>query len=182
MVKEQITNEIFQNILPDQVEIEDPPTILPGRRSLRISVTPRCNLLCSHCHNEGQPPFQSEKERWDRYEATIDSVGQLIAIANLFGVKSIKFTGGEPGVYRHLDSLMTTINSQWQQRIINLKRWGISTNGLPFINPEKLAILIESPFQRVTIGLDSIREGELSKPSSVVGIEGRRLFRILLFL
>lgn len=180
MSRERITNEAFQNILPDQIEIEEPPTVLPGRKNLRISVTPRCNLRCPHCHNEGQPLPWLERERPDRFEASVDSIGQLIAVASLYDVKSIKFTGGEPGVHHHLVSLMTAIASYWQQEMSTVKRWGINTNGLPFMNPQRLAMLIESPFQRVTIGLDSLKEGEFSKPSSPVGVEGKRLFSDLI--
>lgn len=175
----EVDNSIFQNISPDQIEIENPPTSLPGRKNLRISLTPKCNLACSHCHNEGQPPPWANREELKKYEVSIDSIGQLIAIASQFGVKSIKFTGGDPGVYKPFDQLLSTISESWQEQFSNINRWGINTNGLPFLKKEKLAMLIESPLQRVTIGLDSVKLGERSKPSSPIGIEGQKLFQDL---
>jgi len=57
-------------------------------RSLRLSVTQRCDLACSHCHREGQ----SESI----VEMTPDEMEKLVGIAVSLGVRKIKLTGGEP--------------------------------------------------------------------------------------
>ena len=64
MPKEVVSNSTYINQHPGAFPIEDPATILPGRRNLRISVTHRCNLRCPHCHNEGQPPPWTQREKF----------------------------------------------------------------------------------------------------------------------
>lgn len=177
MPKEVITNSIFQNQPPGTFEIENPATILPGRRNIRLSVTPRCNLRCPHCHNEGQPPPWAKRTELDRYEVMVDSIAQLATIAQDFGVKSIKLTGGEPGVYRHLELLLDNLGNDWLQRFNGI-RWGINTNGIPLANPRKLAMIVESPLQKVTFGIDTMLEGEMSKPyHPTIGMEAQKLFQ-----
>ena len=176
-MKERITNEVFQNIPPEQIQVETSPTVMPGRRNLRLSVTPRCNLRCPHCHNEGQPPPLAKREQLSEYDVSVDSIGQLVATAQQFGVKSIKLTGGDPGVYRHLETLLGNLSNDWQEQFPGI-RWGISTNGIPFLSPRKLGMMVDSPLQRVTLGIDSLIEGEMSKPyHSTIGAEGRKLFQ-----
>jgi cyclic pyranopterin phosphate synthase len=57
-------------------------------RSLRLSVTQRCDLACAHCHREGQ----SESI----VEMTAEEMEKLVRIAVSLGVRKIKLTGGEP--------------------------------------------------------------------------------------
>lgn len=178
MPKEIITNNIFRNALPGTFSVENPATVLPGRRNLRISVTPRCNLRCTHCHNEGQPPPWSNRTKLDRYESTVSDIDQLVTTATHFGVESVKLTGGDPGMYKHLEQLLSILGSDWQHRMKGIK-WGMNTNGTPFLNPEKLRLLLESPLQTVTIGLDSLKDGEASKPYSNIGVPGIKLFKDL---
>ena len=56
--------------------------------NLRISLTSRCNLSCIYCHAEGEKNPESEMSA----EEIID----IMEIAAKFGIKSIKFTGGNP--------------------------------------------------------------------------------------
>lgn len=176
MSKEVIADSIFKNQPPGTFEVENPATILPGRRNIRLSVTPRCNLRCPHCHNEGQPPPWAQRTELNRYEVMVDSIAQLVTTAQGFGIKSIKLTGGDPGVYRYLETLLVNLREAWQQRFTEI-RWGINTNGVPFMNPRKMALLIESPLQRITFGIDSMLDSEMSKPyHSKIGVEGKKLF------
>lgn len=57
-------------------------------RSLRLSVTQRCDLACSHCHREGQSESM--------VEMTPDEIEMLVRVAVSLGVRKIKITGGEP--------------------------------------------------------------------------------------
>lgn len=175
MSSERIDPSVYQNIPPDQIIAEDPATKLPGRQNLRISLTPRCSLRCGHCHNEGQPPPWARREELEKYEAPIERISDLVEIASEFGLKSVKFTGGEPGLYKDFENLLNSISREWQKKIPGVK-WGMCTNGLPFLNPKKLALLIESPLQKVTFGIDSMQDKERSKPSSPIGVEGIRIF------
>lgn len=177
MSREIITNGIFKNQPSGTFEVENPATILPGRRNIRLSVTPRCNLRCPHCHNEGQPPPWAKRTDLERYEVMIDSIAQLVTTAQDFNVKSIKLTGGDPGVYCHLEALLNNLSHGWLQRFNGVK-WGINTNGVPLMHPRKLAMIVESPLQKVTFGIDTMIEGEMSKPyHPTIGIEARKLFQ-----
>src|SRR5262249_23004802 len=49
------------------------------------------------------------------------------------------------------------------------------TNGTPFLNPKKFKALVDAKLTDISIGIDSVEPGELSKPSSTVGIEGTAL-------
>ena len=174
MPKEVVSNSTYINQHPGAFPIEDPATILPGRRNLRISVTPRCNLRCPHCHNEGQPPPWTQRENLDSYEMPVDMIGQLVMAAQDFGIKTVKLTGGDFGMYRHMEELFSKIAHDWQKDMAEVS-WGANTNGIPLINPRKLAMIIESPLTKITFGIDSLVPGEKSKPDSPVGIESGRL-------
>ncbi|MFD8329781.1 radical SAM protein [Streptomyces lydicus] len=70
------------------------------RGQLRVSLTPRCNVKCWFCHNEGDvpPPFthlHREAQPRARELAAhdyVNAMGELIAA----GLKRVYFTGGEP--------------------------------------------------------------------------------------
>jgi len=57
-------------------------------RSLRLSVTQRCDFTCNHCHREGQAP--------SREEMSPAEMGRLVSVASSLGVRKVKLTGGEP--------------------------------------------------------------------------------------
>jgi cyclic pyranopterin phosphate synthase len=57
-------------------------------KSLRLSVTQRCDLACPHCHREGQSPSTGEM--------TPEEIERLVRIAASVGVRKVKLTGGEP--------------------------------------------------------------------------------------
>ncbi|MFF7474587.1 radical SAM protein [Streptomyces sp. NPDC008092] len=70
------------------------------RGQLRVSFTPRCNIACWFCHNEGDvpPPLtRADRSRQPRTRA-LDPDGYLNFIRALMaaGLKRVYFTGGEP--------------------------------------------------------------------------------------
>jgi molybdenum cofactor biosynthesis enzyme MoaA len=153
-------------------EEDDDEVGIPGRKDLRISLTSVCNLTCAHCHNEGQMAPWLQKN--GRLLVTPKEIEELIESAVRFGAKSVKFTGGDPGVYRHFFELMGAISS-WRLKYPSINRWSISTNGVPFLNPKKFRALIESELTNICFGIDSVEPGEFSKPSSRFGIQGTDL-------
>jgi cyclic pyranopterin phosphate synthase len=79
--------------------------------NLRVSVTQRCNLRCIYCHAEG--------ERSPETEIPLEDVREILRVAASLGIRSVKFTGGEPliredildivrAVPRGMESSMTT--------------------------------------------------------------------------
>src|SRR5437667_12710474 len=70
-------------------------------RSLRLSVTDRCNLRCKYCMPE-------EEYTWLPRE-TILSFEEIDALAGIFtelGVDKVRLTGGEPLLRKELPGLM----------------------------------------------------------------------------
>src|SRR5262249_9034834 len=133
-------------------------------------LTSACNLKCSYCHNEGQAaPWVHAKT-----PAMLGNIVKLLEIATRYGVKSVKFSGGEPGVYPGFLMLMDAI-ADWRAGFPRLARWGMCTNGAPFLHEKKFRALVASRLDNISIGIDSVERGELSKPSSPVGVSGKTL-------
>ena len=57
-------------------------------RSLRLSVTDKCNQKCYYCHGEGQEPE-------DR-DISLQEIRKILETASSLGIHKIKITGGEP--------------------------------------------------------------------------------------
>ncbi|MGA2934987.1 MAG: GTP 3',8-cyclase MoaA [Methanomicrobiales archaeon] len=102
-----------------------------GRKvtNLRVSVTQRCNLRCIYCHAEG--------ERSPETEIPLSDIREILRIAASLGIRSVKFTGGEPlvredileivrAVPRGLESSMTTNGILLKRYARDLKEAGLS--------------------------------------------------------
>jgi hypothetical protein len=63
----------------------------------------------------------------------------------------------------------------WRRRFPGIVKWGICTNGTPFLNREKFDALARSALDNISIGIDSVDPRERSKPLSPVGVGGTRL-------
>jgi molybdenum cofactor biosynthesis enzyme MoaA len=160
----------FKNVPPDLTPAEERNDVIPGRGDLRISLTSACNLRCSYCHNEGQDaPWRHAKT-----STMLRNIEKLLEIAREHGVKSVKFSGGDPGVYPGFFLLMDAI-AIWRERYFDIEKWGICTNGGAFLASNKFEALVASRLDNISIGIDSVEPGEPSKPSSPVGVSGKRL-------
>ncbi|MBU4138488.1 MAG: radical SAM protein, partial [Euryarchaeota archaeon] len=58
-------------------------------KSLRISITKKCDLKCIFCHQEGEK-HAPEKEM------SVENIVRIVTAATEFGVDKVKFSGGEP--------------------------------------------------------------------------------------
>ncbi len=56
--------------------------------NIRISLTQACNLNCIYCHAEGE----KNPER----ELSAEEIKEILRVAQGFGIRTVKFTGGEP--------------------------------------------------------------------------------------
>jgi molybdenum cofactor biosynthesis enzyme MoaA len=144
---------------------------IPGRGVLRISLTPICNLRCGHCHNEGQAAPWLHKPT----AMAIGDIDALVHMASKYGAKTIRFTGGEPGMFPQLRELFEALES-WRANLPSINKWALTTNGIPFLDSRKLSLLARSALTHIAVGIDSIEPGELSRPSSPVGISGHEVF------
>ena len=102
-----------------------------GRKvtNLRVSVTQRCNLRCVYCHAEG--------ERTPEAEIPLADIREILRVAASLGIRSVKFTGGEPlvrddildivrAVPEGLESSMTTNGILLGRYALDLKEAGLT--------------------------------------------------------
>jgi MoaA/NifB/PqqE/SkfB family radical SAM enzyme len=146
-------------------------SIVRGQR-LRLSLTARCPLRCGFCHGDGNThPSKHTKDS----QVPLDHVISVIALAAKRGFSTVRFTGGEPGAYPSFIKLMEVL-PKLQQEHPSIVKWALTTAALPFRKKEKFDALANSALTDIAISVDSIEDGELSRPSSRVGISGEEIF------
>lgn len=120
---------------------------LRGRplRSLRLSVTDRCNLRCSYCMPELDYRWLPREEL-----LSFEELGTLVDAFLDLGVTRVRLTGGEPLLRQNLDRLVAALASR--ERIEDL---ALTTNGV--LLREQGAALAAAGLQRVTVSLDTLR-------------------------
>ena len=111
-----------------------------GRKvtGLRIALTPRCNLNCIYCHHEGEVNPEGE--------ISDEMVASVARAAAKLGVRSIKFTGGEPLLRHDLAGLIREMPQE-----LNLS---LTTNGI--LLAEQARSLAKAGLDRVNVSLDSL--------------------------
>lgn len=114
-------------------------------RSLRISVTDRCNLRCRYCMPEDDYVWV-EREKI----LTFEEIAALAEIFTELGVDRIRLTGGEPLLRHTLSRLVRTLAANPRVRDLAL-----TTNGLLLARHARE--LREAGLQRLTVSLDTLR-------------------------
>lgn len=131
-----------------------------GRKvtGLRIALTARCNLSCIYCHHEGE--VRPGAEISDEMVA-----GVARAAANM-GVRSLKFTGGEPLLRHDIAGLISQMPSE-----MNIS---LTTNGI--LLADQAQDLAEAGLHRINVSLDSL---EPQTYRAITGAQERDLERVL---
>ena len=113
--------------------------------NLRISLTPQCNLSCIYCHREG------EKKPGSQLSA--EEISEILKTAALFGIRSVKFTGGEPLLRPDLVEIIGSVPKGMES--------SITTNGtlLADLAPD----LKQAGLRRVNVSLDSLNRDTYQK-------------------
>ncbi|CAM3197018.1 GTP 3',8-cyclase MoaA [Mycobacterium colombiense] len=112
---------------------------------LRVSLTDRCNLRCSYC-------MPAEGLNWLPGEQLLsaDELARLMRIAvTRLGVTSVRFTGGEPLLARHLEEVVAAAAGLQPRPEISL-----TTNGVGLAR--RAAGLAAAGLNRVNVSLDSV--------------------------
>ena len=117
-------------------------------KSLRISITKRCNLNCIYCHNEGNGGATS-------HEMPPEMIAQIVGVASRHGVNRVKFSGGEPLIRQDFEEIISLLPRP------NLKNISATTNGIGL--KERAAGLKEAGLDRVNISLDSLNPARYSR-------------------
>lgn len=112
---------------------------------LRISVTDRCNLRCSYCMPEEGIALIDKKD--------ILSLEEIVEVvrtgASKFGIRKIRFTGGEPLVRKGIVELVQEVSS-----IEGIEETAMTTNGI--LLSEYAIALKKAGLKRVNISLDTL--------------------------
>jgi len=114
-------------------------------RSLRLSVTDRCNLRCKYCMPE-------EEYTWLPRE-TLLTFEEMTALTGLFtelGVDKVRLTGGEPLLRRGLPTLIRMLLQNPR-----IKDLALTTNGI--LLAEQAQALYDAGLHRVTVSLDTLK-------------------------
>jgi GTP 3',8-cyclase len=114
-------------------------------RSLRVSVTDRCNLRCNYCMPQEEYVWLPRQEL-----LTFEEIARLVEVFTSLGVEDVRLTGGEPLLRRNLSGLVRMLSAN--PRIRDL---AITTNGVLF--EEQAEDLRAAGLHRVTLSLDTLR-------------------------
>jgi len=113
-------------------------------RSLRISVTDRCNLRCQYCMPEPDYAWLPKD--------TLLTFEEIVGITDAFcdlGVNRVRITGGEPLLRRDLTALIASLAAR--PRIHDL---ALTTNGV--LLATQAAALKAAGLHRITVSLDTL--------------------------
>jgi GTP 3',8-cyclase len=131
-----------------------PPRFPPSRlndqfgrplRSLRISVTDRCNMRCRYCMPE-------QNYVWLPRESILsfEEIDRLVGIFAGLGVHKLRLTGGEPLLRQDLESLIPML-----RRHSMVQEIALTTNGI--LLGRHAEELRRAGLNRVTVSLDTLR-------------------------
>jgi cyclic pyranopterin phosphate synthase len=112
---------------------------------LRVSLTDRCNLRCTYC-------MPAEGLDWLPGEQLLrlDELSRLLHIAvTRLGVTSVRFTGGEPLVAKHLEDVVAATAALRPRPEITL-----TTNGIGL--DKRAAKLKRAGLDRINVSLDTV--------------------------
>ncbi|MEP6979007.1 MAG: GTP 3',8-cyclase MoaA [Thermoleophilia bacterium] len=123
-------------------------------RSVRVSVTDKCNFRCTYC-------MPAEGLEWlGRAEIlTFEEIARLVRLLASLGVDEVRLTGGEPLVRRDLPALVEMLAG-----IPGVHDLSLTTNGVLL---DRLAgPLVAAGLKRINVSLDSlshVRFAELTR-------------------
>jgi cyclic pyranopterin phosphate synthase len=113
-------------------------------KSVRISVTDKCNFRCTYC-------MPAEGLEWLRREEilTFEEIARLAGVLARLGVDEVRLTGGEPLVRRDLPVLVGLL-----AQIDGVHDLSLTTNGVLL---DRLAgPLVDAGLQRLNVSLDTL--------------------------
>ena len=117
--------------------------------NLRVSLTPQCNLSCIYCHREGEvsprEPLSSEE------------IANVLRVAAGFGIRSVKFTGGEPLLRPDLIEIVKSVPAGMES--------SITTNGTLLAG--LAADLKQAGLRRVNVSIDSLDPATYKKITGI---------------
>lgn len=114
-------------------------------RSLRISVTDRCNMRCQYCMPEAEYVWLPRESI-----LTFEEIDRLAGIFAGLGVRKLRLTGGEPLLRHDLPALVGLLS-----RHDGLRDLALTTNGI--LLARSAEALRAAGLRRITVSLDTLR-------------------------
>ncbi len=114
-------------------------------RSLRLSVTDRCNLRCKYCMPEEDYVWLPRED-----VLTHEEMATLTGYFTDLGVDRVRLTGGEPLLRRDLPRLIRLLVQN--RRVMDI---ALTTNGI--LLADQAEALFDAGLHRVTVSLDTLR-------------------------
>ncbi|MBX3027314.1 GTP 3',8-cyclase MoaA [bacterium] len=114
-------------------------------RSLRVSVTDRCNLRCAYCMPEEHYGWLPRADILD-----FEEIATLVDCFTACGVDRVRLTGGEPLLRHDLATLVRLLADKPAVRDLAL-----TTNGI--LLAEQATALRAAGLHRITVSLDTLR-------------------------
>lgn len=112
---------------------------------LRVSLTDRCNLRCTYCMPAEGLDWMPGDELLTR-----DELVRLLSLAvTRLGITNIRFTGGEPLLYRGLEDVVAAVAALRPR-----PETALTTNGVGLAR--RAQALADSGLDRVNVSLDSL--------------------------
>src|SRR6056297_951509 len=158
------TDDSLTNAAHESVAIDGGPVQLIdgfGRthRSLRISVTDRCNIRCFYCMPAENVSFLPKQQI-----LSFEEIHRLVALLGTVGIQNLRLTGGEPLVRKDLPQLVQQLVA-----IPGIEDVALTTNGI--LLSEQASALRAAGLQRLNISLDTLREATFEKISRRQGLD-----------
>jgi len=113
-------------------------------RSLRVSVTDRCNLRCEYCMPEQEYSWLSRDDLLH-----FEEISRLVDVGIGLGVDKVRLTGGEPLLRRDLPALVAMLAAR------PLADLALTTNGI--LLADAAEPLARAGLKRLNISLDTLR-------------------------
>ncbi|WP_114779302.1 GTP 3',8-cyclase MoaA [Botryobacter ruber] len=115
-------------------------------KTLRVSLLTTCNLGCVYC-TMGDPTINADKKAQTPATVFLDQVAKLHAQLNL---QTIRFTGGEPLLYRELPAVLEGVSK------LGIPEIKMTTNA--FLLDRMAPMLKEAGLQSLNVSLDAVDE------------------------
>jgi len=130
---------------------------------LRLSLTARCNLACPYCcpDPEDPPDLLTLPERVALVEATVG-----------LGVHTLRLTGGEPLLHRHLEELIAALQPLRRRDPGDprgaLREIALTSNGV-LLSAERARRLKAAGLDRITLSLDGTDGASVARMAGLGG-------------
>jgi cyclic pyranopterin phosphate synthase len=124
-----------------------------GRRikSMRISITDKCNFRCTYCMPAEGLPWLKKAEI-----LSYEEIERISRVAIGMGIEQIRLTGGEPLVRRDVSELVRQL-----RQIPGLRSLSLTTNGV--LLKQQARALAEAGLTRINVSLDSLMREKFAR-------------------